>query len=96
MWNVPTAESAFQQLTLLQKTTRKMKWKSVNERPQTTESIQVLLASFDGNILKSISRGWFFADPDGDGFFAPNRNIHCTHWMPYEEYWEVMQSLERL
>ena len=72
-----------------------MKWRSINNKPAGTESVQVLLARFEGNILMSIYRAWWYADGDGDGFFAPSHGTGYTHWMPYDDYWELMQKTER-
>ena len=69
-----------------------MKWRTINKRPESNIAMHVLLAHFEDDFLVSTTIGWWYP-VEG---FVPNLDREITHWMPYSEYWEAMQRLERI
>ena len=72
-----------------------MKWIPIPQPPKK-DVTEVLMARFKkGGELQTITRGFYYIDPEGDGFFAPSSGTGFTHWMPYEDYWKFMRQLPK-
>ena len=73
-----------------------MKWRNRNNAPLVSENTRLLFAEITprSGKLRKIVPGWWYAE-EGGGFYAPDNFIRFTHYMPYEEYWAAMESLEK-
>ena len=73
-----------------------MNWRNRNNTPLVSENTRMLFAEFThrSNKLKKIVPGWWYAEGSG-GFYAPDKFIRFSHWMPYEEYWKAMEKVSK-